>query len=119
MHTITRLIAAWMLPGLLIAFTARAQHDNSGSPERHLVTRVITDQGKQTATIEIRVLYRSCLSLSLQNEQDNSVLRITLNKQLDAGTHTFTISTERLRPGDYVLRVQDGSDVKTQRLTLR
>ena len=119
MNTITRLIAAWLLPSLLLAVTARSQHDNTASPVRHLAATIEFDQARQSATIEVRVLYPACLSLSLQNEVDKSVLRITLNKRLEAGTHRFTVSTEGLRPGIHILRLQDGSDVKTQSVTVR
>lgn len=119
MNTITRLVAAWMLPGLLLVVTARSQHASPASPVRHLAATVVCDQSQHMATIEVRVNYPVCLSLSLQGEQDRNILRIALNKRLDTGTHRFTVSTEGLRPGIYTLRLQDGSDVKTQSITVR
>lgn len=119
MNTITRLVAAWMLPSLLLVGTVRSQNVSPANPVRHLVATIACDQSKRTATIEVRVQYPVCLSLSLQNEQDGSVARIALNKRLEAGTHRFSVSTAEFRPGDYLLRLQDGSDVKTQRVTLR
>lgn len=119
MNHFIRLFAAWIVPCMLLAFTARAQQDSSETAPRHLVTEVSLDTAAKTATITVRLLYPCRLSLSLQNEQNRTMLRIVLNERLEPGTHRFSVSTEGLKPGDYTLRAQDGSDVKTQPFAVR
>ncbi len=119
MNPVIRLFAAWLLPCILLAGTVRAQQAANAAPERHLVTTVTFSHVEKTATVEVELIYPARLSLSLQNEDNRTILRIALNKQLEAGTHTFTFSTRDLKPGSYIVRAQDGSDVHTQRITVR
>lgn len=119
MKPVTRLFAAWILPCILLAGTVRAQQAANATPERHLVTTVTFDHTEKTGTVEVELVYPARLSLSLQNEENRTILRIALNKQLEAGTHSFTFSTAELKPGNYIVRAQDGSDVQTQKITVR
>ncbi|MBE0643425.1 MAG: hypothetical protein IH600_05050 [Bacteroidetes bacterium] len=119
MNTVIRLFAAWILPCILLTGTVRAQQAANTTVERHLVTTVVFDHSEKTATVEVELIYPARLSLSLQNEDNRTILRIALNKQLEAGTHSFTFSTADLKSGNYIIRAQDGSDVQTQKITVR
>lgn len=111
-------------------FTARIQTCVSNIQENEIEERreeIATMDGEvkvfpnpfsEQTTVEVQLAEESDLQIELYNLNGKRISTIIVNKKMQADTYQFPINTTSLESGIYLLMIQIGDKIQTQKLSL-